>query len=75
MSVSPEARDAARRWRQRAGFALVAAGAVIVMLSDYLFGATTFFTTPRIAGFGFVAAGLLVQAWVVVSRRAADPQP
>ncbi|MHC5019070.1 MAG: hypothetical protein ACYTGX_02940 [Planctomycetota bacterium] len=62
----------ARRTRQRIGFALVALGALVVVLSDYLFGATRFFTPPRIAGFTLVGAGVLVQVWVVVSRRRAD---
>jgi peptidoglycan/LPS O-acetylase OafA/YrhL len=62
---------AARRTRQRIGFVLVALGALVVVLSDYAFGATEFFTPPRIAGFALVGAGVLVQLWVVLSRRRA----
>lgn len=66
--------DRARRFRQRVGFGLVALGAAVVVISDFAFGATTFFTPPRIAGFTLVGAGVLVQAWVVFTRRAAAPE-
>lgn len=60
---------AALRLRQRLGFVLVALGAGVVIGADYFLGATTFVTPPRLVGFVLVAAGVLVQGWVVLTRR------